>query len=82
MYLGGHEPHQSWRSAQNCFNKIKEKKIKPSTKSEYVAIAKFEPVAHSKVGIGETPRCLVRKRCLYSALKKFEDAVDTALHLM
>ena len=35
--------------------------------------------AHHKVGLGKTPRCLIRKCCRYSSLQKFEDAFDTAL---
>ena len=38
--------------------------------------------AHHKVGLGETPRRFVLKRCRYSSLEKFEDAFDTALGLM
>ena len=38
--------------------------------------------AHHKVGLGQTRRRLIRKRCRYSSLEKFEDAFDTALDLM
>ena len=31
---------------------------------------------------GETPRRLIRKRCRYSSLGKFEDIFDTALYLL
>ena len=55
---------------------------KPSSKSKYVAIAKFEQEAHPKAGLSETPSSLIRKRCQYSSLEKLEDAFDTALHLM
>ena len=34
------------------------------------------------MGLGETPRHLIRKRCRYFLLEKFEDAFDTALDLM
>ena len=54
-------------------------KIKPSTTSEDVAIAKFEEDAQSKVGQGEMPHRLIRKSCRYSSLEKYEDAFDTAL---
>ena len=47
-----------------------------------MAIVKFEQETHPKVGLGETPPNLIRKRCLYFSLEKFEDAFDTALHLM
>ena len=50
--------------------------MKPSTKSEYVAIAKFEQEAH--VGINKTPRRLIWKRYRNSSLEKSEDAFDTA----
>ena len=36
--------------------------------------------AHHKVGLGETPRRLIRKLCRYSSLDKFEDAFDAAVH--
>ena len=57
-------------------------KIRPSAKSEHVAIAKFEQEAHPKAGLGETPPSLIGKHCRYSILEKFEDAFDTALDLM
>ena len=38
--------------------------------------------AHTKVGIGETPSGLSRKRGRFSSLEKFEEAFDTALHSM
>ena len=38
--------------------------------------------AHHKVGLGETPHRLIRKRCQYSSLEKFEDAFGTPLDLM
>ena len=38
--------------------------------------------AHHKVGLGETPCCLIRKRYRYSSAEKFEEAFDTALDLM
>ena len=38
--------------------------------------------AHHKVGLGKTPRHLIRNRCQYSLLKKFEDAFKTALHFV
>ena len=34
------------------------------------------------MGLGETPRHFVLKRCRYSSLEKCEDAFDTALVLM
>ena len=34
------------------------------------------------MGLGETPRRFVLKRCQYSSLENFEDAFDTALGLM
>ena len=34
------------------------------------------------MGLGETPRRFVLRRCRYSSLEKFEDAFDTALGLM
>ena len=37
--------------------------------------------AHHKIGLGEMPRRLIRKRCRYSSLDQFEDAFDTALDL-
>ena len=38
--------------------------------------------AHHKVGLGETPLRLIRKRCRYSSLDKFrEDAFDAAVPL-
>ena len=37
--------------------------------------------AHYKMGLGETPHCLIWKRCQYSSLEKFEEAFDTALDL-
>ena len=37
---------------------------------------------HPKMGLGETPRRLSRKRCRCSSLKKYEDAFDTALQSM
>ena len=37
---------------------------------------------HQKVGLGETPRRLIRKRNRYSERKKFEDSFDIALDLM
>ena len=46
----------------------------------YESIKKQE--AHHKVGLGETPRRLIRKRCRYSSLEKFEDAFDTELDLV
>ena len=36
-----------------------------------------EQEAHHTVGLGDTPRRLVRKRCQYSSLEKFEDVFDT-----
>ena len=39
-----------------------------------------KPTIYS-VGLGETLRRLIRKRCRHSALEKFEDAFDTALDL-
>ena len=42
----------------------------------------FQQEAHHEVGLGETPRCLIRKRCRYSSVEKFEDAFDTALDLL
>ena len=38
--------------------------------------------AHHTVGLGETPYHLIRKRCRYSSLEKFQDVFDTALDLM
>ena len=38
--------------------------------------------AHHKLGLGETPRHLIRKLSRYSLLEKFEDAFNTALDLM
>ena len=38
--------------------------------------------AHHKMGLGETPRRFILKRCRYSYLEKFEDAFDTSLWLM
>ena len=43
-------------------------------------IAKQE--ARHKVGLGETPRRLIQKRCRYSSLEKFQDTFDTALDLV
>ena len=37
--------------------------------------------ADYKVGLGETPRRLIRKRCQYSSLEKFEYAFGAAVHL-
>ena len=34
------------------------------------------------MGLGETPRRLIRKRCGYSSLEKLEDAFCTVLDLM
>ena len=36
--------------------------------------------AHHKVGLGETPRRLIRKLWQYSSGEKFEDALDAAVH--
>ena len=35
-----------------------------------------------RVELGETPSRLICKRCRYSSLDKFEDALDTALYVM
>ena len=45
-----------------------------------LAIAKFEQEAHHKADLDETPPRLIRKRCWYSSLVKFEDAL-TALNV-
>ena len=42
---------------------------------------KQQQQAYHKVGLGETPRRLVRKLSQYSSLEKFEDAFDAAVHL-
>ena len=36
---------------------------------------------HHKVGLGVTPCRLIRKRCRFSSLDKFEDAFDAAVRL-
>ena len=41
-----------------------------------------EQEAHHKVGLIETPRRLIRKRCRYSSIEKFKDAFHAVLHLM
>ena len=33
------------------------------------------------MGLGETPRHLIRKLCRYSSLEKLEDAFDDVVHL-
>ena len=42
----------------------------------------WQQEAHHKVGLGETPHRFILKRCRYSSLEQFEDAIDTALDLM
>ena len=37
---------------------------------------------HHKVGLGETPCHLIRKRCQYYSVEKFYNAFDTALDLI
>ena len=65
---------------KTSLDKIEENKT--IDQNEYEAIALFEQEAHPKAGQGETPPCLIRKRCQYSSLEKFEVAFDTALHYM
>ena len=43
---------------------------------------KLQQAIHHKIGVGKTPRRLIRKRCRYSSLEKFEDTFDTELDLM
>ena len=40
-----------------------------------------EQEAHQEMGLSETPRRLIRKRCQYCSFEKFEDAFDNALDL-
>ena len=54
-------------------------KITEKAGSMMVTEARNKQEAHHQVGLGETPRRFVLKRCRYSSLKKFEDAFDTAL---
>ena len=64
--------------------------MEPTKKSHHIATNRLhifsdqnlQQEAHHMVGLGETPRCFVLKRCRYSSLEKFEDAFDTALGLM
>ena len=34
---------------------------------------------HHTAGLGETPRLLIRKRCRYSSLEKFEDSFEALI---
>ena len=48
----------------------------------YIYIIITEQEADHKVGLSETPRRLIWKRCRFSSLEKFEDDFDTALDLV
>ena len=63
-----------------CFNSNRD----PIRSTAYSScfISPIEQNAHHRVGLGETPRRLIRKCCRYSSLEKLEDAVDTASHFM
>ena len=43
--------------------------------------SELEQEAQHQVGLGETPRPFVLKRCRFSSFEKFEDAFDTKLGL-
>ena len=46
------------------------------------SVTDFQQETHHKLGVVKTPRRLIRKRCRYSSLEKFEDAFDITLHFM
>ena len=77
-----------WWKCENCLTKMSivhttlGKFRYTSETNNLQGCTRFEQEAHHKVGLGETPRHFILKRCQYSSLEKFEDAFDTALYLM
>ena len=69
----------SWRPA-TCFSSLTDLEYQLITIS--YSKSTYEQDTHHTMGLCETPRRFVVKRCRYTSLDRFEDALVTALGLM